>query len=234
MRTGVRVRHLLLSIALFSAGSLPARAADSPAQMVVGERSIEALLRIPGKLEPGRYEVQCEAFIDRGGFARYTRCYSMSAGPAPPPDLRQAVAYATRISRFAPAMRNGEPVDVWATLMVIVDTRSEEPLILAVPNNGADTARYGLLYTAPQRYGYTMFDRPKGRPHKAHREVVWVEFQIDEYGAMKDFRLTSDTEVPEDWVAWVRAAAQDFKFIPGQHEGKPVPMLYLEPLTWSR
>lgn len=51
---------------------------------------------------------------------------------------------------------------------------------------------------------------------------------------MKDFRLTSDTAMPEGWVARVRAAAQDFKFIPGEHAGKPVPMLYLEPLTWSR
>ena len=78
----------------------------------------------------------------------------MSDWPAPD-DLRQAVVYATRISLFLPATRDGEPVDVWATLMVIVDTRLAEPLILAVPNNGADTARYGLLYTAPQRYGYS-------------------------------------------------------------------------------
>lgn len=86
------MRALLLVIALFGAGSLPARAADSPAQMVVGERSIEDLLRLPGKLEPGRYEVQCETFIDRTGSARYARCYSMSQRPAPE-DLRQAVAY---------------------------------------------------------------------------------------------------------------------------------------------
>jgi hypothetical protein len=207
--------------------------ADSPAQLVVGEDSIEELLRLPRKLKPGRYEVHCETYIDRTGDARYARCYSMSAWPAPD-NLRQAVVYATRISRFLPAMRDGEPVDVWATLMVIVDTRLAEPLILAVPNNGADATRYGLLYTAPQRYGYTMFDRPDGRPHKAHREVVWVEFQIDEHGALKDFRLTNDPGVPDDWVARVRAAAQGFRFISGQHEGKPVPMLYLEPLTWIR
>lgn len=202
--------------------------------MVVGERSIEALLRVPNKLEAGRYEVQCEAFIDRGGFARYTRCYPGARGMLPPSNLRQAVAYATRISKFAPATRNDEPVDVWVTLMVIIDTRLAEPLVLAVPNNGADAARYGLLYTAPQRYEYTMFDRPWQRPHKAYREVVWVEFQIDELGAMKDFRLTNNADVSQEWVDRVRAAAQEFKFIPGQHEDKPMPMLYLEPLTWSR
>jgi hypothetical protein len=59
---------------------------------------------------------------------------------AAPEDLRQAVAYAARISRFVPATRNGEPVDVWAVLMVIVDTRLGEPLVLAVPNNGVETA----------------------------------------------------------------------------------------------
>ena len=201
--------------------------------MVFGERSIESLLRIPRNLEPARYEVQCETYIDRTGDTRYVRCYSMRGRQAPD-NLQKAVAYAARISRFVPATRNGEPVDVWATLMVIVDTRSAEPMILAVPNNGADAARYGLLYTAPQRYGYKMADRPDGRPHKAHAEVVWAELQIDEHGAVKDFRLTNDPGVPHDWVARVRTAVQDFKFIPGQHEGRAVPMLYLEPLTWTR
>ena len=41
------MRHLLLVIALLGAGLAPARAADSPAQMVTGKRSIEQLLDIP-------------------------------------------------------------------------------------------------------------------------------------------------------------------------------------------
>ena len=86
------VRHLFLFIALFSAPWRLANAADSPAQLVVGEGSIEERLLLPRKLEPG----------------------------------------------------NGEPIEVYAALMVIVDTRLDEPLILAVPNNGADRARYGI------------------------------------------------------------------------------------------
>ena len=54
-----------------------------------------------------------------------------------------------------------------------------------------------------------------------------MKLQIDEHGTLKDFRLVNDPGVPDDWVAKARAAAQSFKFIPGQHEGRPAPMLYL-------
>jgi hypothetical protein len=226
------MRRLFPAIALFGATLPLAHAVDSPAQLVVGERSIEELLRLPDKLEHARYEVQCEAFLDRTGGARYVRCYSMSNRPSPA-SLQKAVAYATRISRFQPATRNGEPVDVWAVLMVIVDTRLHEPLILAVPNNGVETARFGLLYTAPQRYHYTFVARPRGRPHKDEMAVVWAEFQIDEHGAIQDFTLSNEPDVSDEWVARVRAAAPEFKFIPGHYEGKPVAMHYVEPLTWT-
>ena len=42
------MRHLFLVIALFGAGLLPARGADSPARMISGKRSIQELLNIPG------------------------------------------------------------------------------------------------------------------------------------------------------------------------------------------
>ena len=96
------------------------------------------------------------------------RALLLNANWPAPDNLRQAVVYASRISRFMPATRNGQPVEVHAALMVIVDTRlDDDPLILAVPNNGVETARYGLLYTAPQRYGEHIAKRPKVRLHQA-------------------------------------------------------------------
>lgn len=76
------MRFLLLVIVLFGAGSLPVRAADSPAQMVVGERSIEELLRLPDGLKPGRYAVHCGLKIGTSGWVLFVRCYSMQ-DPAP-------------------------------------------------------------------------------------------------------------------------------------------------------
>lgn len=85
------MRHLLLILLLAGAALQSAGAADSPAQMRVGKRSIEELLRIPGDLKPGRYVVQCEAYIGTSGWALAVRCYAMSEGA--PRSLQKAVAY---------------------------------------------------------------------------------------------------------------------------------------------
>lgn len=226
------MRYLLLVIALCGAGSLPARAADSPAQMVVGERSIEALLRIPDSLKPGRYRVHCGLKIGTSGWVLFVRCYSMT--DSAPDELQQAVMYATRSSLFTPATRDGKPIDVFAMLAVTVDTSLGDPLILAVLNNGADAAKYGLLYTGPQRYGSSHINLPNLPPHKPLRTaVVWMKLQLDERGVMTDFTLDNDSDAPDWWVEAVRAAAKEMTFIPGYHDGKPVPMLYIQPMLWN-
>ena len=141
------MRHLFLVIALFCAGLLPARAADSPAQMVSGKRSIEELLKIPEELKAGRYRLNCGVLIGTSGWVLFARCYPRT-GYAPT-DLLKAVMYAAKTSLFVPATHDGKRVEVYTTLTVTVDTTVSEPLILAVPNNGADVGKYGPLYTAP-------------------------------------------------------------------------------------
>jgi hypothetical protein len=225
------VRHLLLVIALFAAELRPADAADSPAQMVLGEDSIEERLVIPRKLDPGRYEVQCEALIGVNGSARSVFCYSLTDFAAPK-KLRNAARHATRISRFIPARRNGAPIEVYALLMVIVDTRLEEPLILAVLNNGAEKARYGLLYTAPQRYGRVRAVLPRLQLRTPRRSVVWMNFQIDELGIISHYTLTDQGTPQQGWLDTIDEFAKQLTFLPGYHEGKPVPMLYAEPIPW--
>ena len=124
------MRHLVLVIALLGAGLQAADAADSPAQMVVGERSIEELLRIPDTLKPGRYSVHCGVKVGTSGWTLFVRCYSMT--DSAPDELQTAVMHATRTSLFVPATRDGKPVDVFVMLAVTVDTTLGEPLILAV------------------------------------------------------------------------------------------------------
>jgi hypothetical protein len=34
-------------------------------------------------------------------------------------------------------------------------------------------------------------------------------------------------------VQAVRSAAKEKRFIPGYHDGKPVPMLYIQPMLWN-
>lgn len=156
------MRYLLLVIALFGAGSLPARAADSPAQMVVGERSIEELLRIPDNLKPGRYRVHCGLKIGTRGWVLFVRCYSMT--DSAPDELQQAVMYAARTSLFAPATRDGKAIDVFAMLAVTVDTTLGDPLILEAVRAAAKEMTFipgyhdgkpaPMLYSQPMLWNY--------------------------------------------------------------------------------
>ena len=225
------MRLAVLIIALLGAVLQPARALDAPAQMVAGKRSIEELLSIPKSLKPGRYALHCGVLIGTSGWVLFARCYS-PRGSAPY-DLQKAVMYAAKTSLFVPATRNGKRVEVFTTLTVTVDTSLGDPLILAVPNDGADAARYGPLYTAPQRYGGSHINPPifplRTRPRTA---VVWMKLQIDEHGVMTACTVIDDSDAPDWWVNAVNEAAKQMTFIPGYHDGKPVPMLFVQPMLW--
>ena len=225
------MRHLLLVIALFGAGLGPARAADSPAQMVTGKRSIEQLLHLPKDLKPGRYTLNCGVLIGTSGWVLFARCYPRTGSA--PRDLLKAAIYAAQSSLFVPATHNGRKVEVFTTLSVKIDTTLSEPLILAVPNDGEDAAKYGPLYTAPQRYGGSHISRPYIPLHDPLRTaVVWMRLQIDEHGQMTACTVINNADAPEWWVDAVNDAAKQMTFIPGHHEGKPVPMLFVQPMLW--
>jgi hypothetical protein len=225
------VRHLFLAIALFGTGLLPAHAIDSPAQMVTGKRSIEELLNIPEELKPGRYTLNCGVLIGTSGWVLFARCYPR-VGSAPT-DLQKAVMYAAKTALFEPATRNGKRVEVFTTLTVKIDTTMSEPLILAVANDGSDAGTYGPLYTAPQRYGGSRIKPPLRRPQEPLRAaVVWIELQIDEQGAMTKSKVINTAGAPQWWVDTVDEATKKMTFIPGYHDGKPVPMQFVQPMLW--
>lgn len=141
--------------------------------------------------------------------------------------------YATKTSLFVPATHNGKRVEVFTTLTVKIDTSLGDPLILAVPNDGADAAKYGPLYTAPQRYGGSHVSMPDLPLHQPRRTaVVWMKLQIDERGVMTGCTLIDDWDAPDWWLRAVNTAAKRMTFIPGHHDGKPVPMQFVQPMLW--
>jgi hypothetical protein len=213
---------------LLGCWTLPSRA-DSPAKLVVGHHSIEALLSVPSVLERGRYAVHCEAHILRTGRASQVYCYAMEA---PAPDyLVDAVTKAALGARFVPAVRDREPIDVYAVLMVLIDTTLAEPLILAVPNNGVERKKYGLLYTAPQR----VIDKPSwGLPAARYfgrrpDRFVLMQFQVDEHGKVGDLSFRNLTDENPKTIHYIEERAREYAFLPGYHEGRRVPMLHVEP-----
>ena len=196
------------------------------ARLTGGPDSIETLLRLPKGLQADRYVVQCEAWVGRKGRAHRFSCYSAEEGQRA---LVSAVRAAGRRARFVPATRAGVAVDVYMLVMVQIDTTQQEPLILAVPNNGVEAARYGLLYSAPQRFNeFTWNSETWGR--RSGRVLLWQKMQIDEEGKVLECVVTNPSGAPDVLVKRIEEQVKRMEFMPGYFEGKPVSMLYTEPV----
>jgi hypothetical protein len=127
--------------------------------------------------------------------------------------------------RLAPAVST----DVYLVLAVLVDTTLGEPLVLAVPNNGVERKRYGLLYTAPQRF--IKLERHVGLlPLGIQRDaLVWMKMRIDEGGKVTDYVLENADRASFRVVDTIRSRIDAMEFMPGYYKGKPVVMFYMEP-----
>lgn len=207
----------------------PIEAADSPARLIEGKRSIEELLRLPLNLQPGRYTVHCEAYIMRTGNAPQAFCYPLQH-PAPV-DLVYAVTRAAARATFAPAIRGGRAIEVYAVFMVLIDTTLAEPMILAVPNNGVERRKYGLLYTSPQRIvnrpNYTILKQTYLGQRAT--KLVMMRFHIDEHGNVVDSVLDNITGESGVTLRRYERTMREYRFLPGYHDGRPMAMMYVEP-----
>ena len=218
-------RALLLLLLLWGCQAFAGQDATH-ARLTEGPYSIETLLRLPKGLQPDRYVVQCEALVGREGRIRSFTCYSAQEGQHA---LVSAVRAAGRLARLVPATRAGVTVDVYMLIMVQIDTTQREPLILAVPNNGVEAARYGLLYSAPQRFNeFTWNAKRWGR--RSGRTLLWQKMQIDADGKVLECVVTNPSGAPEVLVKRVEEQVKRMEFMPGYFEGKPVSMLYTEPV----
>ena len=218
----------MLAALLACGGTASAHAASTPARLTDGEHSIERLLHIPVDVPPGRYTVQCEAFVDKPGRARYFKCYSREGVPL---SLESAVIKAVGRASFIPATRDDVPVAVSMLIMVRIDVTAEGPLVLVLPNNGIEASRYGLFYTAPQWF--------KGFNLGHHWNLVdainaWVllKLSIDEHGKIVAHEVINDSGAPSWMVDKVEEGIEHMEFLPGLFNGKPVPMEYVKPIHW--
>jgi len=204
----------------------------TPARLREDKYSIESLLEVPGDLEHRRYDVHCDVHVQSTGRPGYCSCYALDA--TVPRKLVDAVSRAGIHSRFVPATRDGEPIDIHMTVMVRVLITPRESLVLTLPNNGIEYARYGLLYLAPQRLNefYWGGGEPYFNDHVSNPDVLlWQEFWIDEHGAVTDTRLTNRSGASAAVVKEFGESVARMRFIPGFCGGKPMPMHYAEPVS---
>jgi hypothetical protein len=195
------------------------------AQLTDGPDSIERLLRLPKRLEAGLYAVQCEALVGKKGRTRSFICYSAHEGQRA---LTRAVRLAGQHAKFVPATRDGVKVDVYMLVMVRIDTTQSEPLILAVPNNGVEAGRYGLLYSAPQRFNEFTWEGKTWLKHG--RVLLWQKMHIAADGQVLESQVTNSSDTPDWFVKRIEEQMKRMQFMPGYFQGKPVEMFYTEPV----
>jgi hypothetical protein len=147
-----------------------------------------------------------------------------------PQKLASAVRSAGLHSLFVAATRDGKPVEVFMQLLVRIVVGRGGPLVLAVPNDGTEEAKYGLLYSAPQRLNGTYWHRglKTGTPGD---DWIWQELWVDDQGIITKHVLTNTTGV-YDAVVWdLEHFLESVRFIPGFFEGKPVAMRLKQPVN---
>jgi len=114
-----------------------------------------------------------------------------------------------------PATRAGIAANVYLVLAVLVDTRLGEPLVLAIPNNGADRGRYGLLYTAPQRF-VDLQPRSTLPPLGVRSDsILWMKMRIDENGKVTDYSFENAERTSIRAIEKSEKSIASMEFMPG-------------------
>jgi len=232
MQRTVLARYLLIFFAISWQAPASADADFSPAQLSQGDRSIEALLPVPHGLPTGLYVVPCEASVTAAGRPATFECYSDQKLPG---NLVDIVASTGRQAAFIPARRAGHPIDAHMFVTVRIYVTAAEPLVLAVPNNGLEADKYGLLYSAPQRITRIQWELPDKRRTLAYVRgkggmLLWPVIHVSEQGQVIDFELRNASHEQADVVHYFETQIRTLEFVPGFAESKPVAMLYVQPL----
>lgn len=222
MRPRISASWLLCMLAFGST----AHAASTPARLTLGEESIEELIEVPDDMPLGRYKVRCEGMVLPNGEAGQFNCYSDQVHAL----LIEATARAVREAKFTPATVNGKKLGVYMSLMVIIQITKDkdDPLVLAVPNNGADADRYGLFYSAPQRYNSFRW-RPDRFITRLRKDLrIFMNASVDEHGKVTQHSVTNVFGATPQLLEMLDRRIETMKFIPGYFHRKPAPMRYAE------
>jgi hypothetical protein len=117
-------------------------------------------------------------------------------------------------------------------LMVRVYVAKDGPLVLAVPNNGTEEGKHGLLYSAPQRL--TPIRWPMYWEYDAKAQygsmLLWYRLEVDVQGKVTASSLTNASESPPHLVNHFESQVGRLEFIPGFVDKKPTAMVYVKPL----
>ena len=111
--------------------------------------------------------------------------------------------------------------------MVRIDITSQGPLVLAVPNNGVEAQRYGLLFAAPQRFNEFIW-HGNHDPLESSNILLWRKLGSTSCKVI-EYQLENVGNAPQWFVDGLAKQVERMEFMPGYYEGKPVPMAYIEP-----
>jgi hypothetical protein len=93
-----------------------------------------------------------------------------------------------------------------------------------------DAARYGLLYTAAQRFNeFHWGDKSRLTREIARAVLIWQKLQIDEYGKITEFSVTNASEAPQSVVRQIEEQIGGWNSCPVSLKANRRPCC-----TWSR
>lgn len=170
------------------------------------------------------FYLYCVADVTSAGRVRHNTCLPYEEFDIT--DFRDPIVKMMRKTRLSPALFKGKnvPTELYYRLHLVPDGTTSH--IEVYPNWGHDTSQYGETYAAPQRYETYRFPRDclffigiATTPLDAHGNVT---------GDPELQTLYRPDEPTLECIDKIKARLMKGKYIPAQHDGKPVAATHVE------
>ena len=210
-----------------TAGSEPVQVdeeAFEPARLPADFDSAINEVVLPDYEDDADFYLYCVADVTSAGRVRHNTCLPYEDFDIT--GFRDPIVKMMRKIRLSPALYNGKnvPTELYYRLHLVFDGATSR--IEVYPNWGHDTNLYGETYAAPQRYETYRFPRDclffigiATTPLDAHGDVT---------GDPELQTLYRPDEPTLECIEKIKARLLKGKYIPAQHEGKPVAATHVE------
>lgn len=179
---------------------------------------------LPDDDEDSDLYLYCVTDVSSSGRVRHNTCLPYEEFDIT--DFRDPIVKMMRKTRLSPALFNGNAVATELYYRLHLVFHGETPRIEVYPNWGHDVNLYGTMYEAPQRYETYRF------PGDCLFFIGIATTPLDAHGNVTgepelQTRFKPD-EPTLECIEKIKARLMKGKYIPAQHDGKPVAATHLE------
>lgn len=215
---------LFATLLITSAGAWPAE--TQPAR--IGEHGLSLAKRIVFPEVPGDYTVfiRCEAKVLPAGNIEEAGCYGDEKVDT---QFYRAVQLASNSATLTPAKVDGKSASVLLLFSVIFRQQGGDRVIAVVPNHGTNAKKFGMNYTAPQRYGRNNQYLPRGEIG-----LLWVDATMSADGKVSAIEYIDTQWSNKETKRYAKDYMKNNSFIPGFVSGVATDMRFVKPIFGYR